>query len=280
MKGLGLMMALLFFGMPMSEAQKKEKIKGDRNVTLLETPINSFNRIVVGERFKVDLIEGDEARVSIETDDNLQEVIEFQVADSSLSFSTNKRITTFKKMAIKVTYTRALKHIETQENGEVSSLTSVEIPDLVLSLNGSSKAFLNIKTEKLRFINSEKAKAKLNVNSSLATLELNENSRTEALINTDTLQVDMYQRANAKIEGDVLKLDLETDNNSSFVGKNLTANNADVITNLSSDAHVQVLEQLNVSAEGNSQIYIYENPAIRIEKFTGSAKLHKKEMKK
>ena len=36
-------------------AQKVERIKGDRNVTIQESPINSFNRIVVGEDFKIDL---------------------------------------------------------------------------------------------------------------------------------------------------------------------------------------------------------------------------------
>ena len=130
---------LLFFS---AYGQKKEKIKGDRNVTTKETRINSFNRIVVGEKFKIDLIEGNEASVFVEADDNLHDVIDFSVADSTLYFNTSKRITTSKKISIKVTFTKALRQIETKENGEVSSLTSINLDDIVLVHSGSSKAFL------------------------------------------------------------------------------------------------------------------------------------------
>ena len=49
--------------------QKKDKIKGNRNVTSQQTPINSFNKIVVGEDFYVDIIEGQQASVFVETDE-------------------------------------------------------------------------------------------------------------------------------------------------------------------------------------------------------------------
>jgi len=187
--------------------QKKEKI-------------NSFNRIVVGEKFKIDLIEGSEASVFVETDDNLHDVINFNVSDSTLYFDTSKRITSSKEMSIKVTFTKTLKQIETKENGEVSSLTSINLDNVVLVHSGTSKAFLNIKTSKFKLINSDRAKLKLNVTTKLATLELNENSKTQALIQTDSMQVDLYQRSEAKIEGNVDYLNIRADNSSNFVGKN------------------------------------------------------------
>ena len=139
------LLTLCFCLLAMATYSQKDKIKGSKNVTTQETRINSFNRIVVGEKFKVDLIEGDEASVFIEADDNLHDVIKFNVADSTLYFSTSMRITTSRKMNIKVTYTNTLKQIETLENGEVSSLTSINLDDIVLVHSGTSKAFLNVK---------------------------------------------------------------------------------------------------------------------------------------
>ena len=261
-------------------AQNTEKIKGDRNVTISEANINSFNRIVVGERFKIDLIEGEQASVFIETDENLHDVISFNVADSTLYFKTTKRITTFKKMSIKVTFTKTLKQIETKEDAEVSSLTSINLDDIVLVHSGNSKSYLNIKTSKFKLINNEKAKAKLNVTTKLATLELNENSKAEALIQADSMEVDLYQRSEAKIEGDVDHLEVRADNSSSFIGRNFTANRASVNCDLNSDVYVKVIDELFIEARGNSEIYIYDTPKITIKAFEGASKLHKKELKK
>lgn len=129
-------------------------------------------------------------------------------------------------------------------------------------------------------INSEKAKVKLNLTTSLATLELNENSKTEALITADSLQVDLYQRANAKIEGETDYINIRADNSSSYIGKNMTSNNAEVTADQNCNVYVQVLENLSLRATGISEVYIYENPKIDLKIFSDLAKLHKKELNK
>ncbi|MGV6832689.1 MAG: GIN domain-containing protein [bacterium] len=260
-------------------AQKKEKIKGSKIVTIQETQINSFNRIVVGEKFEITLTEGETPSVEIEADDNLHDVIKITVADSTLYFKTTRRITTKKELKIKVTYTNALKQIETKEDGEVSSLTSVNNDEMTLVHSGSSKAFLNIKSPKFKLINSDKAKLKLNVTTKLATLELNDNSKLEALINTDSMQVDLYQRASANVEGDLIDLNVRADNSSTFTGKNLTATTGNVQADLNSDVYVQATDKLIIKALGSSEVYIYAEPEIELLKFAGTAKLHKKELK-
>lgn len=272
-------MLIALFIVTFGYAQKKEKIKGNKLVTTQETMINSFNRIVVGEKFEISLIEGDEASVEIETDDNLHEVIKFNVADSTLYFETTRRITSKKELNIKVTYTNTLKQIETKDNGEVSSLTSINNDEMTLVHEGSSRAFLNIKAPKFKLINSDRAKLKLNVTSKLATLELNDNSKVEALFETDSMQVDLYQRANADIEGYAVNLNVNADNSSTFTGKNLTATDCSVIAGLNADVYVQVTDILSIEATGGSEVYVYEEPKINLNKFSDTAKLHKKELK-
>jgi len=263
-----------------SFSQNKDKIKGDRNVTSRETKINSFNRIIVGEDFKIDIIEGREASVFIEADDNLHDVIKFTVADSTLSFQTSYKITSSKKINIKVIYTNTLKQIETFEDGEISSLTSINLDKVILKNTGSSKAFLNIKTKDFTFVNSDRARVKLNVTTNMAKLELAENSKVDALINADTLNVDLYQRSDAKIEGTSKHLKVRADNSSNFVGKDLTSSTCELLCEGSSDVAVQVTDSLTIDVSGSGEVYIYADPKIKLNKFSDTAKLHKKEMKK
>ncbi|NNK82214.1 MAG: DUF2807 domain-containing protein [Flavobacteriaceae bacterium] len=261
-----------------SFSQKKEKIKGNKNVIINEYAINTFNRIVVGEKFKIELLEGSKPSVFIEADENLHDVIDFRVSDSTLSFQTLKRITSKKKLNIKITYTSELNFIETMDNGEVTSSTSINLTELLLKNTGSSRAYLNIRSDLFKHINSQNAKVELNVNTKNATLELDENSKLEALINAENLQVDLFERASARIDGNVDTLKINADNTSNYKGKNLTAKICELKCSLNSDVHIQAIDELKIYATGNCEVYIYGNPAIKIDAFTDTSKLFKKEL--
>ncbi|MBT8303215.1 MAG: DUF2807 domain-containing protein [Bacteroidia bacterium] len=259
-------------------AQRKDRIKGNRIVTSVETSVDGFSRILIGEDFKVELVKGDEPSVEIETDENLHEVIEIDVSDNTLSFKTNKRITLKKEQKIRVTYTDELNLIETEESGQVSSTRTLEFPELTIKATGTSRLFLTLKSDMFKFINSDRAKAELNVTSNVATLELSDNSKLEALINATDIKVDLYQRADAKIEGDVDTLNIRADNSTNFIGKELTSNSCTVLAEGSSDVFIQAIEEVIIEATGSSEVYLYENPKITINKFEDTVKLHKKEL--
>ena len=273
-----LLLAVVILCNTLVYGQKKERIKGDRNVTARETPINSFNKIVVGENFNVDIIVGSQASVFVETDDNLHEVIKFSVADSTLSFQTSKKISSSKKLNIKVVYTNTLKHIETIEGGEISSLTSINLDNVELRNTGTSRAFLNIKSKNIKLTASNRARVKLNLTTSLANIVLSENSKLDMLINADSLQLDSYQQTDAKVRGSLIKLNVRADNSSNIVGKDLTSVTCEILCEGSSDVAVQVSERVSIDASGSGEVYLYANPKITINKFSDTAKLHKKEL--
>ena len=260
--------------------QKKERIKGNRNVTTNETPINSFNKILVDEDFYVDIIEGDQASVFIEADDNLHDVIQFAVADSVLTFNTSKKITTRKKLSIKVIYTTTLKEIETTDNGEISSLTSINLDNVVVTSSGSSKAFLNIKSQTFDLKSSERSRVKLNVTANESKFEMSDTSKLDGLIESDRMNIDMYQRADAKVRGTLDKLKVRTSNSANIVGKELVATNCEILAEDSSDVTVNVTNELFVDVSGSGEVFIYNEPEITLSRFTGTSKLHKKELKK
>lgn len=262
----------------------QDKIKGNKNVTTIETEVNSFNKIVVGEKFTINFMKDDAASVEIKTDENLHDIIRYAVTDSVLKFKTTKRITSSKEMEITVRYTDVLKIIELKDNAELNSVNTVDNIGIILKINDNAKANLNLKNYSFKLVNNNDSKLKLssksrlNIESKLVDLELNENSKTEALITCDSLYVNMYQRANAKIEGDVNYMKANTINSTNLTGKNLAVLNCEVITEDSSDFEIQVTDNLILESSGTSELFIYGDPKITINKFTESAKLHKKEL--
>ena len=260
--------------------QKKDKIKGNRNVTSQQTPINSFNKIVVGEDFYVDIIEGQQASVFVETDDNLHDIIQFTVADSVLTFTTTKKITTRKKLSIKVVYTNTLSEIETVDNGEISSLTSINLDNVVVKSSGASRAFLNVKSQTFDFSSKERARVKLNVTANESKFIMSDNSKLDALIESDRMTIDTYQRSDAKVRGNLDKLKVRSSNSSKIEGKDLATVNCELLVEDSSDVTVNVANELFVDLSGSGEVFIYNEPKITLNNFTGTSKLHKKELSK
>lgn len=261
-----------------SFAQRKEKIKGSKIVTTEKTELDNFSRILIGENFKIAIIKSDTPSIEITADDNLHEIIMIEVIDETLVIKSSKRITSKKELDIKVNYTDALNLIEVKENGQVNSINTIDVPELTLKAEGSSRLYLTLKAEKFKFINSDKSKAELNVTANITTLELSDNSKVEALINSTDIKTDLYQRASANIEGDTDTLEVRADNSSNFIGKDLTSNTCTVLAEGDSDIYVQVIENIVIDASGASEIYVFENPKITINKFKDTVKLHKKEL--
>ena len=258
-------------------AQTDDKIKGDRNVTIKQTYIDPFNKIVVGEDFTVEIIYNSKPSVEVEADSNLHEFILFEVTNGTLTFSTNKKITSSKKMNKKDNYTNGLDTIEVLENGEIRSLTSLELKNTTLKTTGSSRAYLNIKTNEFNYTATDKARAKLNVNASNSIIVLNDNVKIEALLNSKSAKIDLYQRANAKFDGTLEKTLLRVDNSSSFIGKDFLTKTCNLIADMSSSATIRVDDSIIIEATGNSEVYLYNEPKITLTKFSGSSKLQLRE---
>lgn len=268
---------LVFVCISFASAQDEEKIKGDRNVTIKQTYIDPFTKIIVGEDFSVEIIYNSKPSVEIETDENLHQYIEFGVNNGVLTFKTTKRITSSKRMNIKVNYSNGLESIETLEDAEIRSLTSLELINTTLKTSGSSKAYLNIRTDNFDYVSSDKARSKLNINANTSTIVLSDNSKVEALLNSKTIKIDLYQKASANMEGTSETLTLRSDLSASFNGKELSSNVCDLIVEGNSSVTVRVNNTLNIDASGRGEVYVYGTPKITLNTFVDSAKLQKKE---
>ena len=279
-KFISLVILALFTSITLGQS----KIKGNKNVTIIQTEINSFNKLVLGEKFTVSLIKDNVASIEIKTDENLHDVIKFNVSDSILRLKTTKRITSKKELEITVRYTESLNEIELNDDAELNSVNAIDNSNVVLRLNDDAKANLNLRTHTFKLINNNtstlklNARSRFNIDSKFVELELNESSSSEALITCDSLKLDMYQRAFAKIEGDVKFLKANTINSSNFIGKNLAVNYCEIIAEDSSDFEIQALDEIIIESSGSSEVFIYGDPKITINKFSDTSRLYKKEL--
>lgn len=276
MKTYFLALVLVFATFVQVHSQNPEKIKGNRLVTIINTEIESFHTIALDEDFEIDLIYNKIPSVEIETDENLHEVIDFMVRDSVLYFNKLKKITSKKRLNIKVSYDDYLQHIEAMDDAEINGLTPLNLYNASLKTSGSSKIGLTIQTDNFNFESADKAKVKLNITADTCNVNMRGTGKLEALINAPKVNAALYERTNAIIEGNCDTAELELDNNAQFQGKNFTINTCNIVCNISSDAYLEVIKDITIDATGTSSIYLYQNPKIVINSMTDTTKLQKK----
>jgi len=259
-------------------AQKKERIKGNKFVKVIQHQISDFNELNLNENFEIFLLKGDTPQIEIETDENLHEVIQFPISDNGvLSIKTTHQITSKKKLNIRITVTSNFNSIVISDKAIVNSLIDLKLNKITILAKDNSKTYLTLITDEFKLTAEKHVKTELNLTTKKGIIQLSESTNLEALINAEDLKIDLYQKANAKIEGDVISLNLRVDNASNFKGSKLTATSAVVITEGSADCDIDIKESLILEASGSSKVNIYNTPKIDLKKFEDSASIFKKQ---
>lgn len=270
---------LLLISSSITFAQKKEKVKGSKIVTIEKKQIESFNALEVFDNLEVFLVKGTENAIEIEADDNLHQAIEIVVNGSTLRLSTLKDIISYKKLSLRVTYTDTFKSIITKNESQITALSDLELETISFRCLDFSKVYLNAKTKNFELQCDDKAKVELNLKSEKTSITVLKNANVKALIASNELIFDMYQKSTATIEGDVDNLKLRLDNNANFDGKNLTANTTEVTSESYTNAAINVKNKVIINASGKSEIQLYGDQKIEITRFTENAVLMKKTLR-
>lgn len=276
MKKTGLILLLMITATPFLSAQSADKIKGDRNVTIKQTFIDEFHTIIVNGDLSIEVVYNSKPSVNIEADSNLHDVIITNVVDGVLTITESTRITSKKKLNITVNYGSGLQSIETRGDGEIRSLTSMELGDVTLITADNSRAYLNINAKSFNYKSSGKSKTRLNLTAQNTKIELSDNSKLDALINSQVADFDLYLRSDAVIEGAANSSVFRLDNSTNFNGAKFDVKSVNASLEDSSDLTISATENITIASSGDSEVYLYGNPAITITKFEDTSKLQKK----
>jgi len=124
-------------------------IKGDRNVVTERRNISSnFEALDVNQGIEVHLTIGDDVELTVEADENLQEIIIAEVKDGTLHIYAKKNIWSSKSRKVYVT-ALGVNEISTSSGAEVISENTISSDDLKLRATSGSDVRLQLMVDNL-----------------------------------------------------------------------------------------------------------------------------------
>jgi hypothetical protein len=270
---------LLLFATTLALAQKKEKIKGSKTVTIEQKEIGDFETIEISDNLEVYLDRGEKCELKIEADDNLHDIITIDLTAKTLRINASKTATNYKKLIVRITYTNALKMVSSKGEAIINAIQEIQLNDIAIKSFDDSKLFLNVNTKNFTLQSDNDSKIELNLKSEKATIELSRNANLKALITATDLKFDMYQKAIANLEGDVSNANIRLDNNAVFLGNNLAIQNAQLLAESYSNCSINANATIGIDAAESAEIELYGDQKIEILRFADNATLSKKPTK-
>ena len=256
-------------------AQRKPKIKGNRNTTEVLEPLPAFHTIELRDDLQINLDESSSESYSVVGDDNLIDVLRFRVADSTLIISSFYKITGKKQLDITINY-RQLKSLIVRDGSVVTNQ--------------------RIQADQFSILSVGTARIELSANAAVVDLSLEENSKGNFNLEADSLSLSLKDKANVELYGVTQrhKLSMEGNTTANLEG---TSDNLNINLKGSPNLRAQKLEsavirletgdtavsriygyrELELLASGSSRTYLYGNPGITMTVFEDSAELHKEQ---
>lgn len=279
MKNIIILLAIFLFSAT-TFAQNSLKIKGSKIVTLERIDLPEFESIEVSDNLEVYLEKGEKPIVKIEADDNFQKAINASVSDKKLSLNTSGvKLTSYKKLVIRVFYTDDLKAVTTRNDAIINALEELRLDTISFNSFDESKLNLNVTSKVFSLKADDKTKSEINLKSENSNIQLSKNASLKALISSNNLKLDLYQKAEAKIEGSANNARIRLDNDSELTANNIVLQKAELIAENNATCSINADTNLSIEASNDVEILLYGNPKIDLKRFMDSAKLIKKPTK-
>lgn len=257
-------------------AQRREKIKGSKIVTTSVKEVGEFDGIEADDNLEVYLERGEKNEIKIEADDNLHDIIGMDLRERTLRLYTSKESTIFKKLIVRVTYTKSLKSVIAKNEAAIYAIQEIQLDDITFNSFDYSKLFLNVNSKKFSLIADDKSKTELNVKAEDANLQLSKNASVKTLVSAIKFKCDLYQKAAATIEGIAEKATIRLDNNSVFTGTKFTLKDSNVTVENYATASILAETTISIAVSDKAEVSLFGNPAIQLTRFSEEAKLIKK----
>lgn len=273
-----ILFALFLFNITIISAQTKlEKIKGSKIVTVTTKEIESFENVEIEEFLDVYFVKSDKTSIEIEADDNLHDIVSYNVLGNTLKITALKQPTNEKKLAVRVNYNDSLKTIVARHESKINALADINLENITIKNFDKSQSFLNVKSTNFTLLMNDKSKAEINVKAEKTVIELSKDAKIKALIASPEAKIDLYQKSEGEIEGDAQIAKIRLDNNASLIAKKFTVKDMELVTESYTKCSVMAQKSIEISASGKSEIDLLGEPKVDLKVFTNSAVLSKKE---
>ena len=267
---------LLLLSTTLVIAQKKEKIKGSKKVTIEKREIVPFTTLEIEDNFEVFLEMGEKPELKIEADDNLHDIINIDIRDQTLRVYTRKEAIRQKKLIVKITYTKELNAVSVKNDATLNAIQEILVDNITIKTFDNAKLFLNVSSKNFLLESNDKSKVELNLKSENSKVVLSQSATLKSLIVTQDFICDLYQKAEARIEGSSNNALIRMDSNSILTANKLTVKNVDLTAEGYAEGAVNAQTAISITASDKAEVDLYGDPKIEMKKFSDEAKLFKK----
>lgn len=271
MKHIFLIALITFTGFV--HAQRKPKIKGNRSIVQVNENLSPFNAIQLIDDLEIVLKKSFEEGYTIEADDNLIDVLKFEVKDGTLFISSFYKITAKKKLEIIINY-RELESI-TMENGKMNSDDVISADELRIKTSGPSRLELNANSTITHLAMEGISSGDFNFASDSIDVQLTDRIDTRIYVVGESTHVSMQKNATARLEGTTDSLQVLLYGNANLKAERCEATSVKAFLEESPDANIYAITNFELSSRGSSRVNLYGNPEVKIAEFLDTSKLHK-----
>lgn len=267
--------AVLMFVTTAVQAQR-ERVKGSRNVKETSEPLSPFTGIKVTDGLEVTLIADSETGYDLEMDDNLMELIDFQVRDNTLLVSSSKDIRGAKKLNITVRFTK-INSLSLDSKSKVIARSRIKTDTFEASFLDDSQFEGEINATKASITANSNSKMEFHFTGDDLIMDLKDNAFAKADINTQKFMFTASGRTDLELTGNAQTTTLEVKDDAECKAQTF---NADIITAIaegSTNMIVTADQEIIIDLSNKAQLQLYGDPKISIERFAGTSKLLKKE---
>lgn len=268
-----LLLTLLTFNV-VAYAQRKPKIKGNRNVVEVREDLPSFNAVRLDDNLEVYLQESSSEGYVLEADDNLVEILKFRVVDGTLSISSFYNIKSKKKLKVTVLFNR-MNHVSLTA-GKVIATDRFKSDGLDIAVSGTGRAEMAVNTEMLNIKLEGSATADINMEGDSLKIEGSGKSKLRLYAVAEATSVQLMKNSSAFLEGFSHDLGISLKEQTVLKAAQLESNLIKASLQANSSAELYAVDSLELSASGASKTYAFGSGKIILHEFVDTSELYKR----
>ena len=277
MKTLIILLIFSFLYPVSTNAQKKTKIKGDREVISTSGEVKEpFNSIKISNNIQLEIENASRNSYVLTTDQNLMEEVEIIVRDNTLEIFTKSKITNSKKLHLFLKV-KDLNFLTLNDEARIKNRGKFRTNEIKITANNSSRLDLDLEiTENADLSLLDNAGGKIAISADIISLIMKDRTDLKGNLDCKELNVNLEKKADLKLDGKTDDSVYNLEDNASLDAKKLKARKVILNSKNRSDIYVHATKSIAIQAEGKSKIFLYGNPEVEIKGFTDKSSIIKK----
>lgn len=269
-----LLIAILALATTSLVAQRKPKIKGNKQVITVRQELPPYTAIELSDDLDIYLEKAATTGYTVMADDNLIDILRFDVRDSILTVSSFYKIISKKKLEITVQY-NDLERIIIRE-GSIAMADVISTDMLQVETYGNSRLELRAMADFIDIAMEGSSKGDMNLEADSLSISMKERSDLKAYSVTEGMHLEMFRNSAARMDGSSNSVELKMHGNSNLKAQDLQIAQMRAELDETPTARVHVFRDLQLVSRGSSKLFLYGVPKIEIIEFLDSSELLKR----